>query len=172
MEARLRRAALLALAAASLGGPFPASAESPATPASAPAVAAVDVTFELRVISKFPTCRGNSRLKLDGSGRLFRTANRTDCRKGESWSTPYPGRPVRTVSRARRAALGQLIRHSGFLDLPARVVPAGPAGGATSDGALEEIEVRIDGHSHLVTCEGPAPPAFRSVRAAIYDLGR
>jgi hypothetical protein len=143
------------------GGDGVPASETSAPPApSATTPAATTFSAEYRLISKFPTCLGNRRVKIDIQGNVFAATNQTECDKGQVWSTPYPNRPVRTLGDPERQRITVAIRSSGFLGLASRSEEV-------DDGAIEEIDATIDGVTHTVRMDNAIAPAFQQVRQAL-----
>jgi len=126
------------------------------------AVAAPTFEVEYRQISKFPTCLGNRRIKVDADAGVYLAVNATECPRGERWSAPYPATPARTLSDAERQHLLDVIRESGFLELAARY-----ANDDRDDGYVEEIDVTIAGTRHSVVVDNVDQPPFMKVRRAL-----
>jgi hypothetical protein len=142
------------------GDGVPASGTNAPPPPGVTAPAATAFTAEYRFISKFPTCRGNRRVKIDIHGNVFAATNQTECDKGQAWSTPYPDHPVRTLGDPERQRIVAVIRSSGFLGLSSN-------SGEVDDGATEEIDASVDGVTHAVRMDNATAPAFQRVRQAI-----
>jgi hypothetical protein len=122
-------------------------------------------SIEYRKITRFPTCRGNQRVKIDTGGMLFSMTNDKDCPKGVLWNGPYAA-PVGPLLAARVDALAALVADGGFFDLPAEVGQVG------HDGYREEIEVSVGGRTHAVIRQSGSPDAFMRVRDALLGLAR
>jgi hypothetical protein len=142
------------------GDGVPASGTNAPPAPGATAPAATTFTAEYRFISKFPTCLGNRRVKIDINGNVFAATNQTECDKGQAWSTPYPNHPVRTLGGPERQRIAAAIRSSGFLGLSSN-------SGEVDDGAIEEIDVSVDGVPHTVRMDNATAPAFQQVRQAL-----
>lgn len=127
------------------------------------------VEIEYRSMTRFPTCRGNERVRIDREGRVFKASNLTECPPGERFSTPYPAQPGRVLSAAERRRLAALVRRSGFFDLPSHYSDPKRA---TTDGRVEEIEVTLGPRHHIVAMENTTLPAFSEVRQAVLDAAR
>ena len=139
-----------------------------AVPASAQAASA-PMDIEYRMITRFPTCRGNERTRVDAVGRVWKAQNLTDCAPGEKWSTPYPAAPLRTLSPRQRARLEETVEKEKFFELAPRHTDPNKV---TSDGYVEEIEVNQGGRRHQVAAEnGYMPAAFRKLRQLLIDAG-
>jgi hypothetical protein len=132
--------------------------------AAAPAAPAAGLEIEYRQISKFPTCLGNRRIKIDAEGNVFTAVNQRECASGSKWSDPYPAQPVRTLTPAARDQLAALVRDSGFLALQPRHEDPG-----VDDGSIQEIDAVIDGKAHAVSLDNTEQPAFARVRQALID---
>jgi len=146
--------------------PADASASAGAGGGSA-AKAATPFTIEFRSITKFPTCRGNQRIKVDDQGGLYQMTNDADCPAGSAWTKPYPTQPGYQLSDDERARLGTLIETSGVLDLPP--VSTDPKK-APTDGHREELEIDFGGRHVVVAVEHTDVAAFSRVRQALIDL--
>jgi hypothetical protein len=139
----------------------------------APADAATDAglafqpfEIEYRSISKHPTCRGNTRIRVDGRGAVYRATNTRDCEPGARWSEPYPAQPIRTLDERALERLARLVLTSGLLDLPAHSTDPKKV---TQDGSKQEIEVTLGGKTHLVSIDNVDPAPFAAVRQALID---
>lgn len=145
--------------------PAPAPAVAPApTPTPAPAPSAAGFTVEYRSRGRFPTCRGNERIRVDAQGGVFQQVNDRDCDKRDGWSAPY-GAPRTTLSTDDRAKLAHVIETSGVLDLPPVT-----SRDTASDGRREELEIDIAGRHVVVAVDRTAVAAFTQVRQALVDL--
>lgn len=141
---------------------------APPPPAVAPAPkpvapSAPGLTVEYRSRGRFPTCRGNERIRVDAQG-VFHQVNDRDCDRADGWSAPY-GAPRATLGPDERAKLASVIQTSGVLDLPPET-----ADDARSDGRREELEIDIAGRHVVVAVDRTAVPAFTQVRQALIDL--
>ena len=111
------------------------------------------------------SCRGNQRILVTADGELHAHLQTTDLPRGQHWSGPWPGEPLRRLTPAEHAALARTIEKSGFLTLPEALVTPG------RDGFVDEIEIVHGEHGHAVRVERtPAPPAFAAVRRALLAL--
>jgi hypothetical protein len=119
-------------------------------------------TLEYRMITHFPTCRGNTRVKIDRDGKVWFMRSDRDCPRGVDFSAPYPDRPKAVLSPAERDGLLDLIVKGRFLDLVA------PARGAAQDGYREEIAVDLAGRQRTVVVHhGARLAGWDEVKAAV-----
>ena len=155
----MRRSLAVLLWVTSIGCGGEATSESPA------------FSLEYRMMSRFPTCLGNHRIRIDSSGAVYSVTNRSECPPGEQWSAPYPADPVRRLSRPERAALWREVEASGVM-----AMPDSTDSGVGTDGVIEEIEITRGSGSRIVKGvslpgAGGAGPgeagSFAGARAAI-----
>ncbi len=143
----------------------PAGDMDPAKPPQTQGSAAFSI--EYRRITYFPTCRGNTRVKIDKDGKVWFQRSDKDCPRGENFSAPYPDQPRTTLDAEARALLFRRIVDGGFFELKP------PARGPVSDGYREEIEVDLDGRRLTVTVhDGARLDGWNELKAALIDLTR
>ena len=119
-------------------------------------------SVEYRLVSRMPTCRGNRRVHIDSAGAVRTAKNVVDCAPGESWSTPYPAQPARTLDAESLAALEREIESSGVLGDVASADST-----TVSDGAFEEIEITRGADRRTIRVLNPRAGPFVRARAAI-----
>jgi hypothetical protein len=101
-------------------------------------------------------------VKIDTAGAVRAARNAADCAPGESWSTPYPAEPTRTLDADAMAALERAIDASGVLG-----VVTGADSTLTSDGAFEEIEITRGDDRRTIRVLNPTEGPFVRAREAI-----
>ncbi len=145
--------------------PAPAGAMDPDTDASTSPPA--PFTIEYRMITHFPTCRGNTRVKVGSDGKVWFQRSDKDCPKGEDFSAPYPGQPRAILDEAGRRRLLKRLVEGRFFDLTP------PPRGPVSDGYREEIEVTYDGRTRTVTVhDGARLDGWNELKAALIEFTR
>ncbi len=154
------------------GSQKPANSETVEKPASmqqappeAPVRELVPFRVEYRRITYFPTCRSNTRVRIDPDGAVYAMISDRDCPEGELFSAPWPEEPKTRLSEDRRRRLMNLILDGGFMT----VEP--PPRGPVSDGYREEIEVEIEGSKRTVTVHnGTKVKGWDAVRAFLVSF--
>ncbi|MBU1241899.1 hypothetical protein KKD52_06925 [Myxococcota bacterium] len=141
----------------------PAGAMEPEKPA--PDAQPAPFTIEYRMITYFPTCRGNTRVKVDREGKVWFQRSDKDCPRDEDFSAPYPEQPKVVLDEAGRGRLLKRIVGGGFFDLKA------PPRGPVSDGYREEIEVTLEGRHLTVTVhDGARLDGWNELKSALLEF--
>ncbi|MCP5247640.1 MAG: hypothetical protein H6942_03690 [Candidatus Accumulibacter sp.] len=108
------------------------------------------------------SCRGNLRIRVAPCGALFAYVETRDCPRGEHWSAPWPGEPLRRLQHSEQQQLAEALLGGGFFALPGEIVTPG------RDGFRDEIDATLGAMHHSVRIErSAAPTAFARVRAAL-----
>ena len=119
------------------------------------------------MITFFPTCRGNTRVKVDADGHVYVQRSDRDCPKGQDFSDPYPGTPKTALGPKALGHLQRLVVDGGFFTL------APPPRGPVSDGYREELEVTLDGQTRIVTVfDGARLAGWDDLKAALLEHTR
>ena len=140
----------------------PATVGAGATAARPPEAKPEWFTLEYRMITHFPTCRGNTRVKVDRDGKVWSMRSDKDCPRGVDFSAPYPGTPKAELTARERARMLDLIVKGGFFDLKP------PGRGDVLDGYREEIEVSLPGRQRTVVVHnGTKLDGWNQLKAAV-----
>lgn len=141
--------------------------EAPPSKAGEPPAMPNSFSIEYRMITFFPTCRGNTRVKIDGDGHVWFQRSDRDCPQGEHFSAPYPEKPKTALGQGAIRRLQRLVDDGGFFTL------APPPRGPVSDGYREELEVTLDGRTRTVTVfDGARLAGWDELKAAMLEHTR
>lgn len=108
--------------------------------------------------------RGNFRIRLHGDGALYLQKNR----KGEldppdRYEDDYPTEPTKVLTAADLERVRDLIRTQRFFSLVAGYCTRRGMDG----GAMEILEVRMDGREHRVVVDRTEQPSFAAIREGL-----
>jgi len=124
-----------------------------------------------QVISHGPRCAGNYRFLMHQDGRLFFQQNKSggNCGRGKPFDEPFAAEPTKTMPAEWVAELKKLIVQQGFFDLAAGYRATREGRG----GAMEIMDVSLDGKTHRVVIQRLGHPAVEAiselVMAAVYE---
>jgi hypothetical protein len=119
--------------------------------------------IEYRLISLFPTCVGNERIRITDDGEVSHSRNTVECERGERWSASW--RTVGRLDPRAAARLTQEIVGTGLLDLPPQSIDESAQGGKR-----EEIDLTIDRDERHFVAQNTDPQPFRAVVTLLWGV--
>jgi|GEM_PF-1788745 len=112
--------------------------------------------LELRRISLGSSCIGNERVRIDCDGRVGFSRNERECAPDEAWTGSWQQLGVLDSLELRE--LGEAIRRSGVLDLPALTIDESVEGGKRV-----ELDLRIGPDQRHLAVQNAPCPAFEAI---------
>jgi len=112
--------------------------------------------------TRFPTKRGNVRLRIDDSGQIFVQKHVGDPPRGQDWTGDYPSSPTTTLRNARQE-LEKLLTRFKFTEMQPLYINE-----AASDGRIETLTHHtLAGVARTVTVDRAKAPEFQKLVQAI-----
>ncbi|WP_428268379.1 hypothetical protein [Haliangium sp.] len=110
-------------------------------------------------------CRGNYRFLLHADGRVFMQENgaRANCEPPQRFDADYPAEPMGTLTQAQVDEIKALMRKHDFFALSVGYKRPN----RRFDGAMEILEVQLEGKTHRVVLEKVEHPAVSALRDAV-----